>query len=60
MKKYQSFYLKFFFFLEVKFSIYLNRFVFVMYVSQGRNYVSLNITVLSTSLRKKFLFGILC
>ena len=29
-KKYQSFYMNFFNFLEVKFSIYLNRRVFVM------------------------------
>ena len=29
MKKYQNFYLKIFSFLEVKFSIYLNRRVFV-------------------------------
>ena len=32
MKKYQNFYLKIFLFLVVKFSIYLNRHVFVMFL----------------------------
>ena len=35
MKKYQNFYLKIFIFLVVKFSVYLNRVVFVMFISRA-------------------------
>ena len=38
MKTYQRFYLKIFSFLEVKFSIYLNRHVFVMLFKSYQDY----------------------
>ena len=50
-KKYQNFYLKIFIFMVVKFSVYLNRHVFVMYQS------SLFTSLLIKSLLKRGLYG---
>ena len=44
MKKLLSFYLKIFSFLEVKFSLYLNRRVFVMLLTQTRTLLALLFT----------------
>ena len=49
-EKYQNFYLKMFSFLEVKFSIYLNRRVFVMLLLKKFMYVKLLTTVNVSSL----------
>ena len=58
-EKYQSFYLKIFKFLEVKFSVYLNRHVFVMLfkINDRRNESSNNFKASPASILYKSIAG---